>query len=109
LELDDSQNQLSNQQKAVEKCIKISLEPLSLWRNANFSRKQTIQNLVFPEGIFFNRKNDVYRTSRINLLFSAIFYLTGFVEAYKNGDFDILAEIPTWVVPPGLEPGTHRL
>jgi len=31
------------------------------------------------------------------LLFSTIPYLTGLVEAYKNGDFDILAKIPAFV------------
>ncbi len=105
-ELDDSQNQLSNLQKAVEKCLKMSLDLPSLWRKANFSRKQRIQNLIFPEGIYYQRKNDDYRTTRINLLFSAIPYLTGLIDAYKNGDLDILAKIPTWVVPAGLEPAT---
>ncbi|MFM2039545.1 MAG: hypothetical protein RLZZ493_134, partial [Bacteroidota bacterium] len=47
-----------------------------------------------------------YRTLKINLLFSVIPYLTGLAAGKKNGDFDFSAEIPTWVVPPGLEPGT---
>ena len=106
LELDNSKNQLSNLEKAVDKCIKLSLELPSLWRKANFGRKQRIQNLLFPEGIHYNRKNDDYRTTRINLLFSTIPYLTGLVERYKNGDSAFSDEIPTWVGPPGLEPGT---
>ena len=107
LELDNSQNQLSNLEKAVDKCIKLSLELPSLWRKANFSGKQRIQNLLFPEGIHYNRENDDYRTSRINLLFSAIPYLTGLVAGYKNGDSDFSAKIPTWVVPLGIEPSTY--
>ena len=107
LELDNSQNQLSNLEIAVDNCLKIAIELPSLWRKANFSRKQRIQNAVFPEGIYYNRKNDDYRTTRINLLFSAIPYLTGLVEGYKNGDFDFLAKIPTWVVPLGIEPSTY--
>jgi site-specific DNA recombinase len=105
-ELDSSKIQLSNLQKSAEMCLDLALKLPSTWKNANFSRKQRIQNLVFPEGIFYDRKKDDYRTSRINLLFSAIPYLTGLVEAYKNGDLDILAKIPTWVVPLGLEPRT---
>ena len=108
-ELDSSRNQLSNLEKAVEKCLEMTLDLPSLWRKSNFPRKQRIQNLVFPEGIYYNRKNDDYRTPRINLLFSVTPYLTGLVEGYKNGDSDILAKIPTWVVPHGLEPWTHRL
>ena len=106
-ELDSSKNQLSNLQKSVEKCLELALKLPSTWKNANFSRKQRIQNLVFPEGIFYDRKKDDYRTSRINFLFSAIPYLTGLVEGYKNGDFDFLAKIPTWVVPLGIEPSTY--
>ncbi|MBU3659047.1 MAG: recombinase family protein [Flavobacteriales bacterium] len=102
-ELDNSQNQLSNLEKAVNKCIQSSLELPSIWRKSNFGRKQRIQNLIFPEGIHYNRKNDDYRTSKINLLFSSIPYLKGFVDRYKNGDYDFFAEIPTLVDPLGLE------
>ena len=52
---------------------------------------------LYPAGIHYNREIDDYRTTRINLLFSEIPYLTGLVEGYKNGDFDFLAKIPTWV------------
>ena len=103
-ELDQSQNQLSNLEKAVEKCLNMALELPSTWRKSNFRRKQRIQNVVFPEGIHYNRKNDNYRTSRINLLFSVIPYLSRLSEENKNGDFTILNEIPTLVGPLGLEP-----
>lgn len=106
-ELDTSQNQLSNLEKAVDKCLKMSLELPSLWKKASFAGKQRIQNLLFPEGIHYNRKNDDYRTTRINLLFAAIPYLTGLVERYKNGEIDFSTEIPTWVVPLGIEPSTY--
>jgi site-specific DNA recombinase len=108
-ELDNSHNQLSNLEKAVEKCVELSQNLSETWRNSNFSSKKRLQNLLFPEGIFYNRKNDDYRTSRINLLFSTIPYLSGLLERYKNGDSELFNEIPTWVRPPGLEPGTLRL
>ena len=60
--------------------------------------KKRIRNLVFPEGIRYNRENDDYRNTRINLLFSTIPYLTGLIEGCKNGDSDFLAKIPTWSV-----------
>ena len=105
-ELDISQKQLSNLEKSVVKCLELALDLPSVWRNSNFGRKQRIQNLLFPEGIHYNKKKDDYRTTKINLLFSSIPYLTGLVERYKNGDLSFFAEIPTLVVPPGLEPGT---
>jgi site-specific DNA recombinase len=107
LELENCTNQLSNLEKSIDNLIKFTLDLPSLWRKANFRRKQRIQNLVFPGGIHYNRKNDNYRTPRINLLFSAIPYISMLVEGYKNGDFDILDKIPTWVVPLGIEPSTY--
>jgi site-specific DNA recombinase len=44
----------------------------SLWRKVNYEGKRKLQYLVFPEGIRYDRKNDDYRTPRINLLFSGI-------------------------------------
>jgi hypothetical protein len=55
--------------------------------------------LKHSEGIHYNRENDDYRTTKINLLFSAIPYLMRLVARYKNGDSDFSAKIPTWVVP----------
>ena len=109
LELDNSQNQLSNLEKSVEKCIQLSTELPSLWKKSIFARKQRIQNLIFPEGIFYNRKNDDYRTTKINLLFSVIPYLTELLEGNKKRDSDFYIEIPIWVGPVGIEPTTHRL
>ncbi len=106
-ELDNSQNQLSNLEKAVDKCLKIAIQLPSLWGKLNFGRKQRIQKLLYPEGLYYNRKNDDYRTTRINLVFSAIPYLLGIIEDKKNGDFDFSTKIPTWVVPLGIEPSTY--
>ena len=108
-EMEFEKNSVSNLEKAVEKCLEISLNLPSMWRNANFGRKRRIQNLVFPEGIHYDRKKDDYRTLKPNLIFLAISYLAGLSEDKKNGEIDFFAKIPTWVVPHGLEPWTHRL
>jgi hypothetical protein len=38
--------------------------------------KQVLQYLVFPKGIFYNKKNDTVRTLKINTLFNAIRFLS---------------------------------
>lgn len=105
-EIDASTNLLSNLEKGIENCVNLAMNLPSTWKKANISRKKKLQHIVFPEGIYYNRENDNYRTYRINLLFSGIPYLTELVERYKNGDSIKIDEIPTWVGPPGLEPGT---
>jgi ABC-type phosphate transport system auxiliary subunit len=78
-------NQLSNLEKAVDKCMRIVLDLPSMWRNSTYIRKQRIQNLLFPDGINYSRKNDDYRTLKINLLFFVIPYLTRIVVSKKMG------------------------
>ena len=85
LYLSSCKNQLSNLEKAVDKCMRIALDLPSMWRNSTYIRKQRIQNLLFPEGINYSRKNDDYRTMKINLLFSVIPYLTGLAAGKKMG------------------------
>lgn len=97
---------LSNLEKAVSKCMMMASELPLLWKKANFEGKRKLQYLVFPEGIRYDRQNDDYRTTRINLLFSGILYLSRLVEDYKKGDSIKIDQIPAWVGPPGLEPGT---
>jgi len=89
LELNRCENQLSNLEKSVEKCLQMALNLPSLWRKLNFSGKQRIQNLLFPKGIFYNRENDDYRTTRINLIFSAIHCLSKGLMQKKKREFQL--------------------
>ncbi|MCB0402834.1 MAG: recombinase family protein, partial [Flavobacteriales bacterium] len=104
--LDSDQITLSNLEKAVTKAVNLASSLPSIWRKESFEGKRNLQYLVFPEGIRYNRKNDNYRTPRINLLFSVIPYLLGAVEDYKKGDSINFDQIPAWVGPLGLEPRT---
>ena len=36
------------------------------WRNAQFNERQNLQKLIFPEGIYFDKQSDSYRTIREN-------------------------------------------
>lgn len=98
---------LSNLEKAVKKCLNLASELPSLWRRANYSGKQKIQYLLFPEGIRYNREKDDYRTTRINLLFSGIPDIARLLEGKIKGDLTETDQIPTWVGPLGIEPSTY--
>ena len=78
-----------------------------MWDEGEYQQKIIIQQLVFPSGIRYNRKKQVYRTQRVN---SFLTLNPMFSETYKtkkeNGGI-ILNDPPTWVGPPGLEPGTN--
>ncbi len=52
-----------------------------MWSEQNYEKKVEIQNLLFPDGIRYNRKKQHYRTTRINSLF---LLNTMFSDNYKD-------------------------
>ena len=48
----------SNLPEYIEFAIARVLEPASLWSSSNYSGKQKIQFRIFPEGIYYDKKND---------------------------------------------------
>jgi hypothetical protein len=43
-----------------------------MWGSGDFSLKQSLQNLLFPEGIIYDLPTCTYRTCRSNTVFSSI-------------------------------------
>ena len=51
-----------------------------------FKTKQQLQQLVFPEGIRYDKKKGVVRTSKVNSLFDAITLLASDTSKNKKAD-----------------------
>ena len=68
-DLEDAGKNLSNMMNYINQTIEISCKLGSLWRDSDFSNRQKIQNLVYPGGIYFDKKNDDYRTENENEVF----------------------------------------
>jgi site-specific DNA recombinase len=62
----------SNLEYYIERSIELATELLSLWASSDYTSKQKLQNLIFPEGICYNKKKDESRTTKINSVFSSI-------------------------------------
>ena len=56
--------------------------------------KEHLQHLVFPEGIFYDRKSDEVRTTRINTLFALTKRISDTYEGMKKGHFENFDERP---------------
>jgi site-specific DNA recombinase len=67
--------------EAGELCSKLP----SLWQHSDYAEKEILQKLVFPEGIFYNKKNQSVRTPKINEVFSAIARLSGVLGLKAKG------------------------
>lgn len=85
-ELKNNEACSSNLEKAVKNGMKIAENISKIWHSSDFSMKQSLQYLVFPEGILFNKKKGTVRTIRINTIFSSIQLLAEVSEENKNGN-----------------------
>ena len=90
--------------KVVDFAAELCLNPLEMWGKSDLDGKRVFQNLLFPEGIIYNRESDNYRTSRVNSFFSPIPQLARDLGGNKKGDFINFDKIPVLVEEEGLEP-----
>ena len=72
LELEKWQMNLSNQKEMIPVVIATASKIGTLWKNADLETKKKIQNLVFPEGIFWDKKKRNYRTKKRNAVFELL-------------------------------------
>ena len=94
----------SNLEKAVEKCLSIAENISGAWSSATFDNKRLLQNLIFPQGILYDKKNESVRTERVNSLFGAIEPLKRVVEENKEGNPELDCLQSTLVPRTGIEP-----
>ena len=76
----------SNLENAVEKCLGIAQNISRAWVTAGFDNKRVLQNLIFPEGIMYNKEKGVVRTERVNSLFASIPLLQRVLAEKKKGN-----------------------
>ena len=100
----DEQN-LSNTMSLVDFAIVMSSKLGSLWDNGSFKNKQCLQQLVFPEGLYYDREKMDYRTPVVNTCFSVIKGISDDCEMGKTKSDSDSASKSLSVVLPGLEPG----
>jgi len=60
-----------NTTQALEKALQFFLKLPSLWDSSDVTQKEIIQNLIFPDGVTYDRKKEVFRTEKI-MKYSAI-------------------------------------
>ncbi|KEO75453.1 hypothetical protein [Anditalea andensis] len=65
----------SNLEKCIDLAMDFSTKLAQKWDSYDYVTKQQIQKLIFPEGIFYDRKKDECRTSRINFVFLYIAHI----------------------------------
>ena len=81
LELEKCRNNLSNSENEISEIVAICCNLSCLWREADLDAKVRLQNLVFPNGIFWNQENRCYRTPEKSEVFKIMDAVS---ERYKT-------------------------
>lgn len=97
---------ISNPNIAIEKAIGISLELALRWHSSDIKEKEKLQKLVFPEGIFYDRKTGELRTERVNVIFELLCSLDGVSPENEKGQTDILTRLSLSAGWKGLQSNT---
>ena len=98
----------SNLEKAVIKGLEIAENISEIWHSSEYSAKQKLQYLIFPDGIMYNKEKDTVRTEKINSLFASIPLLTGNSGNNKRGTLKKEYLFCVNVGTTGFEPATTR-
>ena len=62
-------NQMSNLEISIDTVLSYAGKLNTMWDSADYSQKQQLQNLIFPDGMYYSKKKDTCRTDRVNAVF----------------------------------------
>jgi site-specific DNA recombinase len=83
-EIEKNKGSISNHEECIKSVLEFAYKLNTAWRSSDVSSKEKIQNLIFPEGIYYNKQNHSFRTTKINSVFSFIAQLQSVVEDKKK-------------------------
>ncbi len=69
-------------------------------------QRQRLQYLIFPKGMFYDRKNDEVRTDEVNSIFTHIAYLNKVSGQNETGQSNTQVDLSDQVGQTGFEPAT---
>ena len=104
-----SGNGISNPEKAIEKALQLSTEIATVWASSDYSGKEKLQKLIFPEGIYYNRENASFRTTKMNTVFSLIASLSSNSGQKEKGQTSVDTNLSLFADWTGLEPATSAV
>jgi site-specific DNA recombinase len=84
--------ELSNHKELIDYSLRLSSNAASIWQSGDYFHKQRFQRLVFPSGIYYDARNDEYRTFHINVIFMLNAHISRALEEQKKRDFSDLTE-----------------
>ena len=99
--------EFSNLSEYIESAINISSQLSDIWEVKNYEYQKQIQYLLFPDGIFYDREKDCFRTNRVNSILDAICSLSKELKGTKKGQTYIDVNLSNEVATAGIEPASR--
>ena len=90
-------NQVSDLEKSLDAVLSYAGKLNTMWDSAEYSQKQQLQNLIFPDGMYYSKKKDKCRTERVNAVFLCMSRLTGKLGENKKGEISSKTNFPVFV------------
>ena len=105
-ELEKSGIGLLNLSKYIDYGVSLKDNLLKMWKIAGLSHKRSLQKVLFPEGIYFDKETeDIEPVSRNEFLFARCLSSTDYEEK-ENGQTLNFEDLSNWAPQLGLEPRT---
>ena len=106
LELQDKDKEILNLDDFIKNGMDMRNNILKLWRLSDLTHKRLIQNLIFPDGIVWDKENDdIEPRSKNEFLFTWGLKSGGYGEKEKGQTLDY-EDLSALAPPVGLEPTT---
>jgi hypothetical protein len=83
-EINKTSLEKSNLNSYIEKSLQLSCNLHNIWKLGNYSEKQKLQNLLFPNGISYSKENDKCRTTKTNSVLELISSLSVILNKNKT-------------------------
>ncbi len=84
----------------LDLCVKLGKS----WEEGELYQKTALQNLVFPVGVQYDRRNDAFRTDKVANIFKKINSFPSDYENNKGGKLDWISNYSALVARRGIEP-----
>jgi hypothetical protein len=83
--MDDSTVSISNLKEMLNEATTLCRNLRKLWQEGSISLKEKLQKMIFPSGLVYDKKNEVFRTPDINFIIAEIARHTGDLAKIKKG------------------------
>lgn len=103
-EMDKKQFKNSNLEKWLDKYCQVLTNLPSLWTSSSYMGKLELQELLFPKGILYDRKNNCFRTPEINSVAVLMSQIARERTENEKGDIGVFYQLSPFVPRRGLEP-----